>query len=211
MSKIKIAIDAGHGSDTAGKRTCKLTKDIGQFKKGQQIHEHWINALICVRLASELKKLGYDIVKSAWDDDVVTDDVDLALGTRQANIKRANCLVSVSIHLNASGDGIKWDSGQGTEVLIHNNTSKAGDSSNLAKLVLTQLIKGAAQKNRGVKTQELAMCNCSALGVKAAILVECGFMTNQHEAEGLLADPDYWDECAIEIATGIHNYIKSVT
>ncbi len=210
MSKIKIAIDAGHGSDTAGKRTCKITKDIGQFKKGTQIREHWINVLICIRLASELKKLGYDVVKSAWDDDVATDDIDVALGTRQTNIKKAECLVSISIHQNASGEGVKWNSGQGVEVLIHNNSIKSKDSKKMAEYVLKELIKGTKQANRGVKTQELAMCNCSALGTKAAILVECAFMTNQHETEELLADPDYWDECAMEIATGVNNYIKSL-
>ncbi len=210
MSKIKIAIDAGHGSDTAGKRTCKITKNIGQFKKGTQIREHWINALICIRLASELKKFGYDIVKSAWNDDVVTDDFDVPLGTRQANIKKAECIVSVSIHQNASGDGAKWNSGQGLEVLIHNNSAKVGNSANMANYVLKELIKGTKQNNRGTKTQELAMCNCRALGTKAAILVECAFMTNQHETEELLTDPDYWDECAIEIASGIDKYIKSL-
>lgn len=210
MSKIKIAIDAGHGSNTAGKRTCKLTKTVGQFKKGTQIREHWINAYICIRLAAALKKLGYDVYKSAWDDDIVTDDADVALITRQANIKKSKSLVSVSIHQNACGDGVKWNSGNGVEVLIHNNAAKDGDSKKMADYVLKELVKGTKQTSRGVKTQELAMCNCPALGTKASILVECAFMTNQKETETMLADPDYWDECAEEIAKGIHNYIKSI-
>lgn len=210
MSKIKIAIDAGHGSDTAGKRTCKLTKNIGQFKKGTQIHEHWINAYICVRLAKALKKLGYDVYKSAWDDDIVTDDADIALGTRQANIKNANCTYSISVHQNASGDGVQWSSGNGVEVLIHADKSKVKDSKKMAEYVLVQLIEGTKQTNRGVKTQELAMCNCLAMGTKASILVECAFMTNQKETESMLANVDNWDESAEEIAKGIHNYINVV-
>jgi N-acetylmuramoyl-L-alanine amidase len=211
MSKIKIAVDAGHGSNTSGKRTCKLSKDCGAFKKGQQIHEHWINTYICVRLTVILQSMGYSIYKSAWDDKYASDDPDVALSARQAGIKKAKCNYSVSVHQNASGGGVKWDSGQGTEVLIHNNTAKDGDSMKMAESVLKELVKGSPQKNRGVKTQELAMCNCSSLGTKASILVECAFMTNQHETEDLLADPDFWDECAKEIATGIDNYIKSVS
>lgn len=210
MSKIRIAIDSGHGSNTAGKRTCKLTKDIGKFKKGTQIREHWINTYICERLAITLKKLGYEVFKSAWDDEVVTDDPDTALRTRQALIKKAKCAYSVSVHQNASGDGVNWNSGQGVEVLIHNNPVKVGDSEKMAKSVLAQLVKGTEQKNRGAKGMELAMCNCQSLGTKAAILVECAFMTNQKEAEEMLADPSYWDECAKEIAKGIDVYIKSV-
>jgi N-acetylmuramoyl-L-alanine amidase len=80
----------------------------------------------------------------------------------------------------------------------------------LAKDVLAQLSKGTKQTNRGVKENELAMCNCLALGTKASILVECAFMTNQKETETMLANPDYWDECAVEIAKGIHKYTKSV-
>lgn len=210
MAKIKIAIDSGHGSNTAGKRTCKLSQNVGRYKKGTQIHEHWINAFICVKLADKLKSLGYNIFKSAWNDEIVTDDMDVPLTTRQAKIKNAKCDYSVSIHQNASGDGVKWNDGQGIEVLIHNEASKVGDSKKLADAVQKQLIKGSEQKNRGVKTAELAMCNCKNLGTKAAILVECAFMTNKHEAEELLADESYWAECANEIAIGIDNYIKSV-
>lgn len=210
MNKMKIAIDAGHGSNTAGKRTCKITKDCGPFKKGQQIREHWINTYICLRLAEALEKLGYDIYKSAWDDKYAADDVDVALTTRQANIKKAKCDYSVSIHQNACGDGVKWNSGQGVEVLIHSRPDRVGDSAKMAEYVLKEMIKGTKQVSRGVKPQELAMCNCKNLGTKAAILCECAFMTNQHEAEELLADPDFWDECAEEITAGIDNYIKSL-
>jgi N-acetylmuramoyl-L-alanine amidase len=157
-----------------------------------------------------LEKLGYEVYKSAWDDNIVTDDIDIPLGTRQSNIDHAGCQYSISIHQNASGNGIKWNTGNGVEVLIHNNHAKVGDSERLAKDVLAQLSKGTKQTNRGVKENELAMCNCLALGTKASILVECAFMTNQKETETMLANPDYWDECAVEIAKGIHKYTKSV-
>lgn len=209
MSKIRIALDAGHGSNTCGKRSVKLTKDIGKFKKGTQIHEHWINAYICVRLAKLLKAMGYEVVKSAWDDNIVTDDSDVGLTVRQTIIKKAKCDYSISVHQNACGDGVKWNTGNGTEVLYHENSAKVGDSKEMANYILKELIKGTDQSNRGAKPDELAMCNCRALGVKASVLVECAFMTNKKETEEMLVDEDYWDECAKEIANGMDKYIKA--
>lgn len=210
MAKIKIAIDAGHGSNTSGKRTCKLTKNLGPYKKGEQVREHWINAYICKLLADRLMKMGYSIAKSAWDDVIVTDDIDVSLSDRQKLIKNAKCLCSVSIHLNASGDGVKYNSGSGTEVLIHNDPSRVGDSLTLAKFVNAEMVKDTKQKNRGVKTQSLAMCNCKSLGVKSAILCECAFMTNLTEVNTMITQEDFWEECASEIAKGVDLYIKSI-
>jgi N-acetylmuramoyl-L-alanine amidase len=209
MAQIKIAVDSGHGSETAGKRTCKLTKDIGPYKKGTQVREHWINTYICKRLADNLIGMGYSVIKSAWDNTIVTDDIDVCLSDRQRLIKNAKCDYSVSVHLNACGDGIKYNSGNGTEVLIHSDKSRVGDSFNMAKFVLLEMIKGTKQTSRGVKTQALAMCNCKNLGTKAAILCECAFMTNQHEVESMITQEDYWQECADEIAEGINNYIMT--
>jgi N-acetylmuramoyl-L-alanine amidase len=209
MPQLRIAVDSGHGSGTAGKRTIKLTKDIGRFKKGEQVREHWICTHICKMLHDNLVGMGYAVVKSAWDDGIVTDDSDLPLANRQKLIKNARCDYSVSIHLNAYGDGIKYNSANGIEVLIHNDPTRVGDSYNMARYVLTEMLKGTKQKNRGVKTQALAMCNCKNLGVKGAILCECAFMTNQYEVETMITQEDFWRECAGEIADGINKYILS--
>ena len=189
----KIAIDAGHGSWTAGKCTPDGYK------------EHWINVDVADFLEDALLRCGFDILKVAWDDDNATDDTDVALTTRQSQIKAANCDVSVSCHANAYGDGASYNSGQGVETLIHNNSAYVGDSRNLANKVQSYLINGTTQKNRGVKTSNLAMCNCVAMGTKASILVEIGFMTNQREAD-LMKTEAFCKECAEEIAHGICDY-----
>jgi N-acetylmuramoyl-L-alanine amidase len=194
MAKIKIAIDAPHGSDTAGKRTCRLTKDFGRFKKGEQIHEHWVGTEICIKVANKLQSLNYEIFKSAWDDNNVKDDIDVPLTTRQKAIKNAKCDYSISIHLNALGDAVTWNSGEGTEVIIHENPSRVGDSKNMATFILNELIKGTKQKNRGVKTMELAMCNCIQTGCKASVLTELAFMTNLNEVNTMITQEDFWDE-----------------
>lgn len=138
----------------------------------------------------------------AWDDNNAKDDEDVALSTRQKLIKANKCNVSVSFHANAYGNG--WNDAQGVETLISDKAP--GDSRTLANIVQSYLIKGTPQKNRGVKTQSLAMCNCTSLGVKAAILCEIGFMTNKAEAD-LMKTDRFCREQAEEVAHGICDYL----
>lgn len=191
--KYKVAIDAGHGSNTAGKR----------MPDGYR--EHWINVDVADFLEDALLRCGFDVLKVAWDDENATDDTDVALGTRQAQIKQAECDASVSCHANAYGDGASYNTGQGVETLIHSIAAYVGDSKKLADRVQSYLIQGTSQKNRGVKTSNLAMCNCVAMGTKASILVEIGFMTNKYEAD-LMKTEAFCKECAEEIAHGVCDY-----
>lgn len=190
----KIAIDAGHGSNTAGKRT------------PDGYREHYINVKCANYFDIAMKRCGVETVRIAWDDTISTDDVDVPLSTRQKQIKNAGCNISVSWHANAYGSGSTYNSAQGIETLIHSNTSKVGDSRNLANKVQAQLIKGTTQKNRRVKTSNLAMCNCAVMGTKASILIEIGFMTNQYEANLMKTDA-FCLECAEEAAKGVCEYL----
>jgi N-acetylmuramoyl-L-alanine amidase len=44
------------------------------------------------------------------------------------------------------------------------------------------------------------------MDVKAAILCELAFMTNEHEAVNLMANETFWKECAQEICKGVCEY-----
>lgn len=192
--KYKVAIDAGHGSNTAGKRT------------PDGYREHWINVKCANYFNEAMKRCGIETLKVAWNDTNATDDADIPLSTRQKQIKDAKCDISVSWHANAFGNGKSYNNSQGIETLIHNNSSKVKDSGSLAAKVQNNLIKGTKQKNRGVKTQSLAMCNCPAMGTKASILIEIGFMTNEYEA-GLIKSDSFCLECAEEAAQGVCEYL----
>lgn len=190
VPKYTVAIDAGHGSNTAGKRT------------PDGYREHWINVACAAFCESALKRCGINTVRVAWDDTNALDDEDTPLTTRQKIVKANNCQVSVSFHANAFGND--WNDAQGVETLISN--SKPNDSLNLATKVQNYLIQGTKQKNRGVKKQALAMCNCYAMGTKASILVEIGFMTNKAEAD-LIKTDKFCKEQAEEVAHGICDYL----
>lgn len=188
--KYTVAVDAGHGSNTAGKRT------------PDGYREHWINVTCASFCEKALTRCGINVVRVAWDDGNAKNDEDVALTTRQKIIKANHCQVSVSFHANAYGDG--WNDANGVETLISN--SNPADSRALANIVQAYLVQGTKQKNRGVKTQSLAMCNCNALGTKAAILVEIGFMTNKAEAD-LMKTDKFCKEQAEEVAHGICDYL----
>ncbi len=213
MAKIKIAIDAGHGSNTAGKRTPPFTQSVDvnhdgkiDVKKGVSYHEHSANVGIASRLYQKLAAYGYDVIKTGWNDANGENDPDTPLSTRQQTIKKNKCDYSVAIHFNAYGDGTDFNSVAGVCVYIHSQYPK--DSRHLADYVLQELIKGTSQQNRGIHSDNLAMCNCKTMNTKASILCEIAFMTNEQEAQKLMANSDFWEECATELAKGINRYCK---
>lgn len=205
---MKIAVDAGHGSNTEGKRTPPVPVDIDfnddgiiDVKKGGSIREHIANTGVALNLMKELKRCGFETVQTGFDDDNPYNDPDTPLAERQSIISKAKCDYSVCIHFNANGDGTAFNSVEGVGIYIHDKYS--GNSEKLAKAVLKYLVKGTTQKNRGIFKQSLAMCNCNSLGVKGAILIELAFMTNLREATELMGKERFWKEAVREICMGI--------
>lgn len=209
---MRIAIDAGHGSNTAGKRTPPMPYNISFYgdgvvnvKKGESIREHTANVHIAYLLVKELERCGLETFFSGFNDNNPYDDEDIPLSVRQKAIVAAKCDYSISIHFNAYGDGKAFNSAEGVEIYIHNQHSKASDK--FAATILKHLVKGSTQKNRGVTKQALAMCNCNSLNVKGAILIETAFMTNEKEATSLMGSAKFWKETSVKIAQGICEYL----
>ncbi len=208
---IRINVDAGHGSNTLGKRTPPMPVNVDfdgdgvvDVKKGNAIKEHFANVKVAILLVEELKRCGFVVTKTGFDDADATNDADVSISGRQKTIKNAACDYSVSIHFNAYGDGQSFNSAQGVSVYIHSSYPK--DSRKLATKVLNQLTTGTKQKNLGILTANLGMCNCKLMNTKAAILVETAFMTNQNEAVNMMGKKKFWEEAATEIAKGICDY-----
>lgn len=192
MAKYKIAIDAGHGSQTAGKRTPDGYK------------EHWINVRHAYFLEKACIRCGFDTIRIGWDDTNAKDDSDMTILIRQKAIRAAGVDVSVSWHANAYGEN--WNSAEGVETLIHSVSTKQQGSKALAKLVQAELVKGTDQKNRGIKTGNLGLCNATYMRCKAAVLIETGFMTNSREAELMKTDL-FCKEQAEDACRGVCKYL----
>lgn len=189
---MRINLDASHGSNTSGKRTVKGYR------------EHTFSTLVCYKIEEILKEYEVDIHKTGWDDKNYSNDPDTALNIRTDLIKMNKCDYSISIHCNAHGDGKRYTNAEGIEIFIHDIFP--AKSKELAQTVLKELLKGTPQKNRGVKSAKLAMCNTHSTGCKGSILIELAFMTNERE-EALLTSDKYLTECAKEIATALINYL----
>lgn len=99
---MKILIDNGHGSDTAGK--CAPDKSLREYRWAREI---------AARIVADLKSKGYDAER------IVPEDRDISLGERCRRVN-AMCgklgtqnVILVSIHCNAAGADGKWKTAGG--------------------------------------------------------------------------------------------------
>lgn len=226
MGTLRIIADAGHWYNTPGKRSApfvKTTRHIyGPFdvtvKKGEQFKEHTANVGVAYFFASEMERLGIEVIKSGWKDKDATKNngptnpsADVVARQRALDPKKAD--YSVSFHFNAYGNGQTFNSGQGCETLYHSISSRVGEGKALAVAIQNRLkTTFPKQKNRGViGGSHWGMCNSQALGVKGAVIVELGFMTNQFEAENYFCNPQAWFLYSKNIALGMVDYITGGT
>lgn len=179
---MKIAIDAGHGPETPGKRT-----------PDDSMREFHFNSVVADYVAAGLKKYDVEVIYTHEMDA----DVPLRDRTNKANSYKAD--VFISIHANACGSG-GWNSIQGIETFVHNNSGS--EAFDLATKVQNELLTATNRPNRGVKKSNFHVLRETQM---PAILIECGFMTNEEEAELLKSDA-YRVKCANAILTGLVNY-----
>lgn len=149
----KVALDAGHGKFTAGKRTPADER------------EWTFNNQVLVSCQAELKRYNISVLR--LDDPSGRTDVPLRTRTTKANNWKADILVS--IHHNANNG--RWGTWGGTETYHYGSGSAA--SRRLAHLVQPKLVKAMGLRDRGVKTMNLHMIRESHM---PAILTEAGFM-----------------------------------
>lgn len=199
MSKY-IAIDNGHGLNTAGKRTDKFKDGTKSALTGKDFMHEWeFNHATAKYLEVELKRCGFKTI-------LVSDtEKDTSLKARTDTANKEKVDLFVSIHANALTG--KFESGaKGIETYAYKTKPKG--STAVANAVQDELVKATGLYNRGVKFADFHVLRESNM---SAILVECGFMDNSTEAKLLLTD-SYRKKCAVAIAKGIckHYGVKYV-
>lgn len=183
---MKIALDNGHGQNTAGKRT-------PIFPDGTVMKEHTFNRAVVQFLEKELKNNGFDIIN------VSPEDTDTPLSVRVKRANQANADAYISIHANAFGNS--WNGANGVESWIYDKAD--AKTVRLGNLIQNALIKETQRKDRGVKKSDsLYVLNSTYM---PAVLVECGFMTNKEEAM-LLLSTVYRKKCAEGICKALCAY-----
>lgn len=179
---LKIILDAGHGYETAGKRT------------PDGMREYEFNRVV----ANYAKKMleEYENVQVYFTH---SDERDVPLSERTDKANQLNVDIFVSIHANAYGSG-GWNDVNGIETFVY--VTKPKQSYEVAQIVQKELVNLTGRTNRGLKTANFHVLRETAM---TAILCECGFMTNREEAE-LLKSDSYRKTCAQAIVNGLVEY-----
>lgn len=186
MSQYLVALDDGHGMETAGKRTPPIPE-----LDGRVIRENEFNRAVVNYLDIELRRCGIGTLL------VAPTDTDTPLSTRTSLANSNNADIYVSIHYNAYDNAFNGYDPEGLEIHIYPGTNRR-----LAECVLKYLIQGTAQKNRGIKESDFFVLRETSM---PAILTENGFMDNKREAM-LMINPNFQKEVACEHAKGICEY-----
>src|SRR5690625_3189493 len=182
MSKI-VAIDAGHGMNTPGKRTPDGEREWS-FNK--------------VVAESAIKYLNdYEGVKTIrLDDPTGKRDVPLKERTDKANREKADILISC--HHNANTG--RWGIWTGTETYTYVGTWRGAEK--LAEIVHKRVVKAYGLRDRGLKKANFHMLRESRMD---AILVEGGFMDSTIDIKKM-RDKKVLDNAGKAIAEGVAEY-----
>lgn len=151
----KLVLDAGHGYNTAGKRT------------PDGIREWSMNNGVCNHIQNILK--DYEVEVHRVDD--TSGKTDVSLTTRTNKIKQIMPDLMISIHHNALGS--TWNTATGVEAYAHPKAPAIDKQ--LSKQIVDKLAANTGLKNRGAKTADFHMVREVPSKVPA-VLVEGGFM-----------------------------------
>lgn len=172
---FKLALDAGHGLYTAGKRCLKSIDP-------KETREWVLNSRICNKLQEKFKE--YDGIEVKRMDDVSgKTDVSLAQRCKTANEWGAD--LYLSIHHNA---GINGGAGGGLVVYRYNKLSATGETGKWQKTIYEQLVKAGVPKgNRAEPINSASFAVLKDTKMKA-VLIECGFMDSSTDVPIILTE-----------------------
>lgn len=180
-----IAIDAGHGLNTAGKRTL-ISIDANETRE-------WV---LNNRVAVELEELleDYDCTPIRMDDATGKKDIDI--DDRAAKANKADADVYISIHHNA---GINGKSGGGTQVYYYSSKSERKTQ---AKALYDAIVKRTGlvgnRSSKIVKKEFTVIADTTM----PAFLIENGFMDSTTDTPIILTT-----EHAEKTARGILDFL----
>lgn len=191
-SAAVVVIDCGHGGIDPGK--------VGI----NGVYEKDINLAIGRYLKEALVKDKCQVIMTRESDDGLYQDTDTNKKISDLNKRidimngnRVDCVVS--IHQNS----FTGEASRGAQV-FYQTGSKDGEE--LAKILQDQLISSVDTTNH-----RQAKANASYYLLKkttaAAVIVECGFLSNSQEAEKL-CEKTYQRQIAWAIAQGVMQYVK---
>ena len=182
---MRVALDAGHGLNTPGKRTPDGEREWSFNNK-------------VVRAITERLNDYEDVSIVRLDDPTGKRDVPLKERTYKANKSKADILVS--IHHNANSG--RWGSWGGTETYSY--TANLPQAEKLAKMINDRVVSINGLRNRGTKKANFHMLRESNM---TAVLPELGFMDSTTDIK-VMRDDNMLKKIGYGIADEIAEYGK---
>ena len=189
-----VVIDAGHGGIDGGAVSDDGTKESD------------LNLAIALRLECIVRFLGHQTVMTRLDDSRKTDMIGYSerqdLKNRAELVNSVPNAVLISIHQN----DFPTAQPRGAQVLY----SAYGDSRQLAERIQGNLIEQLDPQNRRLAVSAPRNLYLTANTRCPAVLVECGFMSNNFEVLRL-RDSTYQTSLALVIAGSYQSYLNEIT
>ena len=172
---FKIALSAGHGLNTAGKRCLKSIDP-------KETREWYLNDRICDKIESKLKAYtGYELKRL----DDTTGRKDIALSTRTKTANNFNADFYLSIHHNA---GVNGGSGGGVVAYVYTSIKDGSVTAEWQKDLYNAIIKHTGLKgNRATPLAKKNLHECRESKMPC-VLVECGFMDSTTDTPIILTE-----------------------
>ena len=183
--KYTIVVDPGHDGTTLGA--------VYPDASGTNIYEKDLTLAISLKLQETLEAAGYNVVMTRTGETAG----DLYERSELANAVGADLFVSV--HINASGTVPTF---QGLYTYHHPSSSR---SKTFAQMVQSAVCAATGAIDRGIASADFVVLRETNM---AAVLVECGFMSNVEELERLKTD-DYQWKLAQGITQGVTDYLNA--
>ena len=209
---MHIILDCGHGMNDTTKGKYSPMLDSSEFNLRDltvyqnRFREGNFNRLIGQRLERMLKDAGFEvhIVNDCYKDNSLNDRVNKA-NQIAAKYGKGNCIY-ISIHSNASGNGIDWKNATGASVHCCRKSSEK--SKKLARLIYKNILDKGYNGNRSIPKDHIWYNDFFVLKntTMPAVLVENLFYDNKSDLKKLMSD-EHRDVILSYLYNGILEFI----
>ena len=191
-----LIVDAGHGGEDGG-----AVSDNGVLEKDT-------NLLIANDTADLLYLFGFDVTKTRSDDTALSTNGDTVRSRKVDDMKKrleifnsSDNNVVISIHQNKFTESEYY----GTQIFYSPNNEKSKILAENIKFSVKSLLQPENERECKKADSGIYLLNNTD---KPAVIVECGFISNNEELQKLLTD-SYQKQMSYSIVTGFLDYYNT--
>ena len=191
-----IVIDPGHGGED-----CGAVGVTGVYEKD-------LNLKMAFAVGEKLEKEGYLVVYTRTEDKLLYNEDENIKGIRKISDLKNRCKIAgaypdsvfVSIHMNSFGQS-KYS---GLQVYYSENKEGSAVLAGHVQSKVSELVQTDNKRKTKAGDGIYLLENIS----EDAILIECGFLTNEEECKKL-SEKEYQNRLSFAIVCGIIEYVKN--